>query len=179
MDARERINTKSASRHALLRLVSNGEAWVDWRPAIQAAGVDTVEFSFDVQVGQAMWDRLEEERQVAQLLQQRRVTHVPDLLGAVIHPASAKGGYRFLLKTPTFCIKLLKGVPHRPPIYVEVRVSGLHTRACGAVGACEAVCSFIRDTLLADEDPAWSAKAISLDTARCSRLDLFLDWQGG
>jgi hypothetical protein len=33
--------------------------------------------------------------------------------------------------------------------------------------------------LLADEDPEWTAKVINLDEARCSRLDLFIDWQGG
>ena len=38
---------------------------------------------------------------------------------------------------------------------------------------------FIRNTLLADEAPEWAAKVINLDEARCSRLDLFLDWQGG
>ena len=49
----------------------------------------------------------------------------------------------------------------------------------GAIGACEAACAFIRDTFLADEDPEWTAKVINLDVARCSRLDLFPDWQGG
>ena len=41
-------------------------------------------------------------------------------------------------------IKLLKGVPNRPPIYVEMRAYGLHTHEGGAIGACEAACGFIR-----------------------------------
>jgi hypothetical protein len=142
--------------------------------------VDSLEFSFDIEIGQAMWDRLEEEKAIAQMLMQtRKAEYVPDWLNAVVRPVGAKGGYRFLLETPTFSIKLLKGVPNRPPIYVEMRAYGLHTHEGGAIGACEAACAFIRDTLLADEDPEWTAKVINLDAARCSRLDLFMDWQGG
>jgi hypothetical protein len=164
---------------ALVPVAKDSEEWAEWMPTIQNAGVDTLEFSFDVEIGQAMWDRLEEEKQIAKFLKKtRKAEHVPDWLNAVVHPMGAKGGYRFLLETPTFSIKLLKGVPNRPPIYVEMRAYGLHTHAGGAIGACEAACSFIRDVLLEDEDPEWMAKAISLDTARCSRLDLFVDWQG-
>ena len=91
-------------------------------------GVDTLEFSFDVEIGQAMWDRLEEEKAIAQMLMQtRKAEHVPDWLNAVVHPVGAKGGYRFLLETPTFSIKLLQGRAERPPIYVEMRAYGLHT----------------------------------------------------
>jgi hypothetical protein len=157
----------------------DGDAHADWMPEVQEAGVDSLDFSFDVEVGQAMWDRLEEERQIAQMLMKtRKAEHVPDWLNAVVRPTGAKGGYRFLLETPTFSIMLLKGVPHRPPIYVEMRAYGLHTHEGGVIGACEAACTFIREVLLADEDPEWTAKIINLDVARCSRLDLFLDWQG-
>jgi len=131
-----------------------GEAWADWMPMIHNAGVDTVEFSFDVEIGQAMWDRLEEEKAIAQLLlQTRKAEHVPDWLNAVVRPVGVKGSYRFLLETPTFSIKLLKGVPNRPPIYVEMRAGGLHTHEDGTTGAREAACAFIRETLLVDEDP--------------------------
>ncbi len=119
-----------------------------------------------------MWDRLDEEKAIAQMLMKtRKAEHVPDWLNAVVRPVGAQGGYRFLLETPTFSIKLLKGVPNRPPIYVEMRAFGLHTHEGGAIGACEEACAFIRDTLLADEAPEWTAKVINLDTARCSRLD--------
>ncbi len=173
------METNETTR-ALTPMAADSEPWADWMPTILNAGVDTIEFSFDVEIGQAMWERLEAEKEIAKLLMTtRKVVHVPDWLNAVVHPVGAKGGYRFLLETPTFSIKLLKGVPNRPPIYVEMRAYGLHTHEGGAIGACEAACAFIRDTLLADEEPAWVAKVITLDEARCSRLDLFEDWQGG
>ena len=154
--------TNNATR-ALVRPAVDGQAWAEWMPEIQNAGVDTLEFSFDVEIGQAMWERLEEEKEIAQMLMQtRKAEHVPDWLNAVVHPVGAKGGYRFLLETPTFSIKLLKGVPNRPPIYVEMRAYGLHTHEGGAIGACEAACTFIRETLLAEEDPEWTAKVINL-----------------
>lgn len=165
---------------ALMPTVARAEPWTEWQPTIQNAGVDTVEFSFDIEISDEMWNRLEEERQIAQLLMQtRKAVHVPDWPNAEMHLTGARGGYRFLLETPTFSIKLLKGVPNRPPIYVEMRAFGLHTHDAGAIGACEAACVFIRETLLADQDQAWAAQSITLDAARCSRLDLFLDWQGG
>jgi hypothetical protein len=176
----ETNQTKNETSRALMRPAVDSETWAEWMPAIQNAGVDTLEFSFDVEIGQAMWERLEEEKEIAQtLMKTRKAEHVPDWLNAVVHPVGAKGGYRFLLETPTFSIKLLKGVPNRPPIYVEMQSYGLHTHEGGAIGACEAACAFIRGTLLADEDPEWTAQVINLDVARCSRLDLFTDWQGG
>lgn len=169
----------SASR-ALAPVAADSEPWAEWMPTILNAGVDTIEFSFDVEISQTMWERLDEEKEIAKLLMAtRKAVHVPEWLNAVVRPAGAKGGYRFLLETPTFSIKLLKGVPNRPPIYVEMRAYGLHTHEGGAIGACEAACAFIRETLLADQDPAWVARIISLAVARCSRLDLFIDWQGG
>jgi hypothetical protein len=170
----------SETARALVPVTGSGEAWAEWMPTILNAGVDTVEFSFDVEISQSMWERLDEEKEIAKVLMAtRKAVHVPDWLNAEIHPVGAKGGYRFLLETPTFSIKLLKGVPNRPPIYVEMRAYGLHTHEGGAIGACEAACAFLRETLLADGDPVWVAKAINLEMARCSRLDLFLDWQGG
>jgi len=65
--------------HALMRPALDSEAWTEWQPEIQNAGVDILEFSFDVEIGQAMWDRLEEEKALAQmLLQARKAEHVPD-----------------------------------------------------------------------------------------------------
>jgi hypothetical protein len=84
-------------------------------PEIQNAGVDTLEFSFDVAIGQAMWERLEEEKAIAQMrMKTRKAEHVPDWLNAVVHPVGAQGGYRFLLETPTFSIKLRKGGAQPP-----------------------------------------------------------------
>ena len=141
-------------QRALMRVTVDGEPWTADTPSILGAGVDTLEMSFDIEVSDAMWARLEHEREVAQqLMAERRAVHVPEWLGAEIHPTGAKGGYRFLLETPTFAIKLLRGVPNRPPIYVELRAFGLHTHEGGALGACEAACAYIRDVLLADADP--------------------------
>jgi hypothetical protein len=127
-----------------------------------------------------MWQHLEQERQIAELLmKERRCVHVPDWLNAEIHPTGARGGYRFLVETPEFAVKLLRGVPNRPPIYVEMRAFGLHTHAGGELAAVEDACKYIREVLLADQDQAWALEAITADTARCSRLDLYVDWQGG
>src|SRR5690242_5735789 len=81
-----------------MRPALDGQTWAAWQPEIQNAGVDTLEFSFDIEIGQAMWDRLEEEKGIAQMLMKtRKAEHVPDWLNAVVHPVGAKGGYRFLL----------------------------------------------------------------------------------
>ena len=77
--------------------------------------MDTLEFSFDVEIGQAMWDRLEEEKAIAQMLMKtRKAEHVPDWLNAVVHPVGAKGGYRFLLETPTFSHQTAQGRAQSP-----------------------------------------------------------------
>lgn len=165
-----RPDSQHASR-ALAPVIADSEAWAAWMPTILNAGVDTVEFSFDIEISQQMWERLDEAKEIAKLLMTtRKAVHVPDWLNAEIRPVGAQGGYRFLLETPTFSIKLLKGVPNRPPIYVEMRAFDLHTHEGGTIGACEAACAFIRDTLLTDGDPNWVAKAITLDTARCTLM---------
>ena len=80
------------TNRALARQAVNGEAWAEWMPTIQNAGVDTLEFSFDVEIGQAMWDRLEEEKEIAQMLMKTtKAEHVPDWLNAVVHPVGAQG----------------------------------------------------------------------------------------
>jgi hypothetical protein len=165
---------------ALVPVTRHGAPWVDWRPEVLAAGADTIEFSFDVPVSEAMWEALDRERETAQLLmKERRCVHVPDWLNAEMHPTGSKGGYRFLLETPDFAVKLQRGLKNRPPIYVEMRAFGLHTHAGGELAAVEDVCKYLRETLLADQDQQWAAEAITADTARCSRLDLYIDWQGG
>lgn len=179
MATKEKKQTNGTAR-ALVPVTADSEAWAEWMPTILNAGVDTIEFSFDVEISQVVWERLDEEKEIAKVLMEtRKAVHVPDWLNAEVQPTGAKGGYRFLLETPTFSIKLLKGVPNRPPIYVEMRAYGLHTHEGGAIGACEAVCAFIRDTLFTPDDAEWVATAITLEEARCSRLDLFTDWQGG
>ena len=38
---------------ALVRPALDGETWAEWMPTIQNAGVDTIEFRFDLEIGQA------------------------------------------------------------------------------------------------------------------------------
>ena len=172
-------DTMSDTR-ALVPVTRHGAPWVDWRPEVQSDGADTIEFSFDVPVSEAMWELLERERETAQMLmKERRCVHIPEWLNAQIHPTGAQGGYRFLLETAEFAVKLIRGVPNRPPIYVELHAFGLHTHEGGELAAVEDACRYIREILLADQDQKWAAQAITADTARCSRLDLYIDWQGG
>jgi hypothetical protein len=178
-EAQQATPVQTATYYELVPPVFVGEPWHILTPTIQDAGADTIEFSFDVEVSADIWEKLEEERLIAQILmKERKAVHVPEWLNAQISPTGARGGYHFLLETPMFAIKLLKGIPNRPPIYVEMRAFGLHTHTGGAIGACKEACAYIRDVLLAD-CTEWAARAITLDTARCSRLDLYLDWQGG
>jgi len=172
--------TETTATRALVPYVSAGQPHDDLTPDIQGAGVDTVYFSFDVTLSDAMWEQLEDEQAIAKASDTAtKAQHCPDWLGARMCPTGAKGGYHFLIETPNFSIKLLKGTPNRPPIYVEMRAFGLHTDPEGEMAACEQACAYIRTVLLADKDQDWAAAAITLDTARCSRLDLYLDWQGG
>jgi hypothetical protein len=71
------------TQHALVQVTRYGAPWVDWRPEMESAGAGTIEFSFDVDVSDAMWQRLEEERQIAALLmKERHCVHVPEWLYA-------------------------------------------------------------------------------------------------
>ena len=46
--------TTNEATRALTRPALDGETWAEWIPEIQNAGVDTLEFSFDVEIGQAI-----------------------------------------------------------------------------------------------------------------------------
>ncbi len=43
---------------ALMSVQRHGTPWVEWRPEVESAGADTIEFSFGVPVSDAMWDAL-------------------------------------------------------------------------------------------------------------------------
>jgi hypothetical protein len=54
--------------------------------------VDGLECSFDVEVSEAIWERLEHERTIAQqLMQEHKAVHCPEWLGAQISPTGARG----------------------------------------------------------------------------------------
>src|SRR5215813_1067331 len=71
------------------------------------AGMDTVYFSCDLPLSEAMRDRLTQEKTIAQVCAAQRQVHCPEWLEARIAPQGAKGGYAFLIETEDFSVKLL------------------------------------------------------------------------
>src|SRR5262245_3924031 len=63
------------------------------------AGMDTVYFSCDLPLSDAMRERLMQEKTAAQARAAQRQVHCPEWLGACIAPQGAKGGYAFLIET--------------------------------------------------------------------------------
>jgi hypothetical protein len=168
-----------ASR-AVMPQVMDAEPWDAGAPRVLLCGVDTLYLSFDLPVSEEMWTKLDHEQQLAkQVQEERRAVHCPEWLNAILRPSGAKGGYRFLIESDAWSIKLLRDVPNRPPIFVELRAFALHTHPEGVLGLCQDVCTYLQDVLLEDQDPKMVSQAINVDVARCSRLDLHCDWQGG
>jgi hypothetical protein len=158
--------------------VSQGRVVDDATPQVQGLGIDTLYLSFDIHLGDQTWAQLEAELEAATALDtQRHTVHTPDWLNAIVRPHGARGGYHFLIETDIWSIKLLRDTPNRPPIYVELRAFGLKTHRGGVWGLCEEVCAYLRDVLLTDSPDDTSV--VNVEDARVSRLDLFVDWQGG
>ncbi|HET8853807.1 MAG TPA: hypothetical protein VFN02_14905 [Ktedonobacteraceae bacterium] len=158
--------------------VSQGRMIDDDMPQILGWGIDTLYLSFDVHIGDQTWAKLEEEQAIAQALEEKSHTvHAPGWLNAIMRPHGAKGGYHFLIETDSWSIKLLRDTPNRPPVYVELRAFALRTHPGGVWGLCEDVCAYLRDVLLTDSRDETSA--VNVEDARISRMDLFVDWQGG
>jgi hypothetical protein len=67
------------------------------------ACVDTLHFSADISVSDAVRAKLDQEKEVAQSVEVANSAHCPDWLGAQVHPHGSRGGYalRSLLDTPT------------------------------------------------------------------------------
>jgi len=144
------------------------------------AGVDTLHFSADIQISDAVRAKLDLEKEVAQSPEMARTAHCPEWLGAWVHPHGARGGYAYLLETDDFSVKILgKGIPHRPGLYVELRSHFLHTHPQGAKGACEEALCWLREQLLSDQDAALVQASCTFESVRLSRVDLHADWQGG
>jgi hypothetical protein len=143
------------------------------------AGMDTVYFSCDLPLSDAMRERLEQEKTISQARAGQRQVHCPDWLEARIAPQGAKGGYAFLIETEDFSVKLLgRHIQHRPGMFIEMRSHALHTHPEGAVGACEAALAWVRSHLYADQLVA-AKEAISFSAAKISRADIHIDSQGG
>src|SRR6516165_5947396 len=143
------------------------------------AGMDTVYFSCDLPVSDAMRDRLTQEKTVAQARTTQRQVHCPEWLEARIAPQGAKGGYAFLIETEDFSVKLLgEHIQNRPSVFIEMRSHALHTHPEGAAGACEAALAWVRSHLYVDQLVA-AKDAINFSAAKISRADIHIDWQGG
>ncbi len=144
------------------------------------AGVDTLHFSADIQISDAVRAKLDQEKEVAQSPEMAKTAHCPEWLGAWVHPHGSRGGYAHLLETDDFSVKILgKGIPHRPGLYVELRSHFLHTHPHGAKGACEEALCWLREQLLYDQDAALVQASCTFESVRLSRVDLHADWQGG
>src|SRR5258708_6781290 len=144
------------------------------------AGVDTLHFSADIQISDALRAKLDQEKEVAQSPEMAKTAHCPEWLGAWVHPHGSRGGYAHLLETDDFSVKILgKGIPHRPGLYVELRSHFLHTHPHGAKGACEEALCWLCEQLLYDQDAALVQASCAFESVRLSRMDLHADWQGG
>jgi hypothetical protein len=143
------------------------------------AGMDTVSFSCDLPLSDAMRERLTQDKAVAQARATQRQVHCPEWLEARIAPQGAKGGYAFLIETEDFSVKLLgEHIQNRPSVFIEMRSHALHTHPEGAAGACETAIAWARAHLYADQVVA-AKDAISFSSAKISRADIPIDWQGG
>lgn len=149
-------------------------------PKLLLAGIDNINFSFDLEVPDSTWERLKEEQETAKELATHGTVHCPDWLDAQLLPTGARGGYKFLIdRNDWYSIKLLRGVANRPAIFVEMHAFGLHTHPDGVLGALYNACGYLHETLFPDMLVEQALKVFNLDTAKCSRLDLHADWQGG
>ena len=147
---------------------------------VMLAGADTVYFSFDVSISPDVREKLEKEKEAAQIAAKAGQVHCPEWLGARVLPTGARGGYGLLVETENFTVKLLgAGIPNRPGLYLELRSHFLHVHPNGPAGACETALAWVRDHLFADQDATMVQQAISFKAAKLSRADLHIDWQGG
>ncbi len=151
------------------------------RVRVLLAGPDTLYFSCDAAISDEMRAALAEEKAVAQLkATTEHSVHCPEWLGARVCPQGARGGYAYLIETEDFSVKLLgERIQHRPGVYIELRSHALHTHPGGLQGACEAALAWVRDHLFADQSETLAPSAISFATAKLSRADIHIDWQGG
>jgi hypothetical protein len=153
---------------------------VNAQVSVLLAGPDTLYFSRDLPISEAMRDRLNEEKATAQTLTDERRVHCPEWLGARVCPQGAKGGYAFLIETEDFSVKLLgERIQNRPSIYLEMRSYALHIHSEGPQGACRAALAWVREKLYADQPSSIVDSAISFEAAKLSRADIHIDYQGG
>src|SRR6478752_1753085 len=128
------------------------------------AGMDTVYFSCDLPVSDALRERLTQEKAVAQTRTAQRQVPCPEWLEARIAPQGAKGGYAFLIETEDFSVKLLgERIQNRPSVYLEMHSYALHTHPEGPQGACRSALAWVREKLYSDQPPKLVNEAISFE----------------
>src|SRR5215471_21293702 len=116
------------------------------------AGMDTVYFSCDLPLSDAMREQLTKEKTIAQARATKRQVHCPEWLEARIAPQGAKGGYAFLIETEDFSVKLLgEHLQRWPSVFIEMRSHALHTHPEGAASAYEAALAWVRSHLYTDQ----------------------------
>ena len=71
------------------------------------AGPDTLHFSADITVSDAVRAKVDQEKEVAQSDEKAKTAHGPEWLGAQVHPHGSRGGYAYLLETDDFTVKVL------------------------------------------------------------------------
>lgn len=149
-------------------------------PVLLLAGPDTIHTSCDVTINDEVREKLDKEKEAAQIAAKVGAVHCPDWLGAQMLPHGSRGGYGHLIETDDFSVKVLgKNIPNRPGLYLELRSHFLHTHPEGPQGACEEALCWVREQLLYDLDATLVEELASFDAARLSRVDIHADWQRG
>jgi len=152
----------------------------DVRVRVLLAGPDTLYFSCDLPISEAMRDRLNKKKPLHRPWQMSDACIARDVLGARVCPQGAKGGYAFLIETEDFSVKLLgERIQNRPSVYLEMRSYALHTHPDGPQGACRAALTWVHEKLYADQPARLVNDAISFEAAKLSRADIHIDYQGG
>jgi hypothetical protein len=145
----------------------------------QLAGFDTITYSSQARVSQAIRAKLDQDKEVAQTLAREGAAYCPDWLGARLLPNGGRG-YSFILEHEDFTVKVAgEHLLTWPGLYVELRSFFLHTHEDGARGAVEASLAWVRTTLLYDQMAGDVRALCSFETVTPSRFDLHIDWQGG
>jgi hypothetical protein len=136
--------------------------------------------SCDLVISEAVREKMDREKEAAQIAGAAGAVHCPEWLGAQVLPHGSRGGYGHLIETDDFTVKVLgRNIPNRPGLYLELRSHFLHTHPDGPRGACEEALCWVREQLCYDLDATLVQHQISVEAARLSRVDLHADWQGG
>ncbi len=145
----------------------------------QLAGFDTITYSSQARISQAVRAKLDEDKATAQVLAREGVAYCPDWLRARLLPSGGRG-YSFIIELEDFTVKVAgEHMTTWPGLYVELRSFFLHTHEDGARGAVEASLAWIRAKLLHDQKAQDVRAVCTFETVTPSRFDLHIDWQGG